>query len=222
MRYFSKFVLSAGLVFLLAMAARAAQPSAMAEQDPTDRFLLACSMFPSTVTEAGLRAEYGAGSVVSALVPDYWGADGDTTKGVALFGDSPDRLELAWRTLQGVRQLWLVTVESPKNRWHTTGGVVIGMDLVTLEQLNGRPFLVNGFEGDDNSSVQSWSGGKLRVLDGPSCRVRVSLMPRRGAEAERLTTVLRNRELQGEGLFPSSDAVVRELNPQVVRLAIER
>ncbi len=49
----------------------------------------------------------------------------------------------------------------PESFWHLANGVRVGMDLRTLEQLNGKPFDIAGHEGDGVGGVQDWRGGKL-------------------------------------------------------------
>lgn len=211
------------VLFVAAVGAQNPKSTAVQGEASRDPFVLSCDRFPVTVTEAELRARYGSSNVTTALVPDYWGAEGNTTDGVALLDAmSNQRLELAWFTNRGTRQLWMVRTSTPTSRWRTSGGVTVGMDLRALEALNGRPFVVGGFEGDEPSSVQSWSGGRLANQDDTACRVVVSLEPPADGGNEQLLVQLLNRELAGEATFSSDDRAVRALNPRVIRLMIRR
>lgn len=190
---------------------------------PQEGFVMSCDRFPGTLTEDDLRVRYGASNVSTASVPDYWGAEGETTDGVALFAATPDqRLEFGWFVNQGRRQSWMARTSASASRWRTPAGVAVGMDLPALEALNGRPFLVTGFEGDELSTVQSWSGGRLASQDVDGCRVVVYLQPSAQGDNDRRLHQLLSRQLKGERLFSSNDAAVRAIDPRVIRLMIRR
>jgi hypothetical protein len=58
------------------------------------------------------------------------------------------------------------------NAWNVAG-ITIGSTLAEVQKVNGRPFLVNGFEWDYGGLVTNWKGGMLgRPLPG-GCTVRL-------------------------------------------------
>ncbi len=210
-------------IVLLVAVTGGATPGAVSAQivEATDSFVLSCDRFPATLTEAQLRARYGAPAVTAAPVPDYWGGEGATTDGVALFDASSDRrLELAWFTNRGTRQLWLARTTTTTSRWRTAAGVAVGTDVPALQSLNGKPFVLTGFEGHDAGLVQSWSGGQLAGQDKEGCRIVVYLGHRSDRRNEQLLWQLRKRQLSGESSFSSDDPTIRSLNPSVVALMV--
>jgi hypothetical protein len=98
--------------------------------------------------------------------------DGNLRAGTIVRGGDPsEALGILWTDEQRSRP-WQVLLcygrtEGPC-RWHVSNsGIGINTSLDELEKLNGRPFVLLGFERDFAGTVLSWQGGKLeRELEG--------------------------------------------------------
>lgn len=118
-----------------------------------------------------LMQRYGQEAVIQA---DLRVAEDITYKGVVLLPRASDRrIEVRFTddTLSRVAALTLRDV-ARTSRWNVVG-ITIGSTLAEVEKVNGKPFLVNGFEWDYGGLVTDWNGGRLgRPLQG-GCTVRL-------------------------------------------------
>ena len=108
-------------------------------------------------SEAGLAELLGRGNVSAIGVPL---GEGATEPGTALFPNDPARmLHVLWRDPNARRLPRVVQVRG--DRWHTKDGIRLGTTLKELEEINGGPFTLTGFEYDNSGTVISWEAGKL-------------------------------------------------------------
>ena len=146
-------------------------------------------------TLSTLRRRYGEANV---RIVELDGAEGETQRGIELFGDDPSRrLQLFMQdetTLTGVS---LARAAGTHSRWHLDNGVRLGMGLAELVALNGRALTFNGMEWDYGGVVADWHGGKLANVPGSATFRAVSLAAVDDAPA-------RSYPL-GDGLFRSDD-----------------
>jgi hypothetical protein len=165
--------------------------------------------FTPDVDEAALLARFGPSNVAGGQV-DL--GEGQHDDGTILFGQDPeDRVEILWSLkIDRRRPAWL-RVQGESSHWRSSEGLTLGLDLKSIERINGKPFRLLGFDWDYAGTVMSWSGGRL---DQPStkapCATRVRLAPSGPAAAERV-----ERQVAGEREFSSGHPAMQTLNPRV-------
>ena len=189
-----------------------------ATQTQPDRFLLACSAFPPTTTDADLRARFGSENVSVESVADPNGAEGDMTEGTVLFAkDATARLEISWRDATEKRRPSVISRLASRGRWHTPSGITLGTNLKAIEKLNGRPFRLAGLAFDLQGTVMSWRGGRLQAEDTEDCHLGVRL---RVESAGTRATVELEKQVMGDGEFSSGHPAMQALNPTVYELRL--
>lgn len=170
---------------------------------------------PGTTSE-NLAAAFGDANVVSV---DSIGVGEDLYEpGVVIFGDTDDRVELTWGDPSDRYSSNRASIGGDQGSWHTPRGLRLGLDLRSVEVINGRPFQLTGFAWDYQGTVLSWEGGRLEGLDDARCRMIVRLQPERdGADAEFRRAY---SQVRGDRLFSSAHWAMRLLNPKVYELLI--
>ena len=144
-------------------------------------------VFPNS-TSATLRAAIGEDAVVDRNIGM---GEGEFEAGTIIYPDDPTRsLAIIWHDAERRERPKTVMVcyhpdpwseESEPCRWRTAGGIGLGTRLSELEELNGRPFTLTGFEWDYSGTVLSWAGGRLEeLLDPHGWRTLVRLAPQTG------------------------------------------
>jgi len=156
-----------------------------------------------------LMLRYGGEAVIQDDLP---GAEDLTYKGVVLSPRAMDRRIEIWFTDDTLNQVaGLGIPETVKtSRWNVAG-VTIGSSLAQVQRINGKPFLVNGFEWDFGGWVADWKGGIFgRPLRG-GCKVAL----RFGTDA------ITPKGLSGEGVKVFSDnATLVKLRPVVTGIVL--
>jgi hypothetical protein len=109
-------------------------------------------------TEYSLREAYGSGNV--AIRPISLG-EGWQEEGVVLFPGTKNELEIVWDMEAANGHPAFVRIARDSTRWRTAEGVTIGTPLWKLEQLNGAPFALKGFEWDLAGLVTDWNRGRF-------------------------------------------------------------
>jgi hypothetical protein len=92
----------------------------------------------------------------------------------------------------------------------------LGTSLKQLEQFNGRPFLLAGFEWDYSGSVTSWENGSLATeLNGERGRVLVRLDSGNQVSPEE------ESQVAGDGDFSSHYPIMQKINPVAYQIIWE-
>jgi hypothetical protein len=111
-----------------------------------------------------LRRLYGKTEVIDRGIDTEPGLD--PVPGSLVFpNDSARRLEVIWRDATRTRPS-RVRIYEPKSLWRTSQGIGIGTTLLEVEKLNGKPFVLTGFESDFGGTVVDWNGGRLAPWQG--------------------------------------------------------
>ena len=175
---------------------------------------LSCAMFSADTSETGLIARFGAENVTTAPVI---GLDDGPSEGTVLFPSTPDaRAEILWLDRESKRRPAWIVVKGEHSRWRTTKGITLGIELLTLEQTNRRPFRLAGFQTERQGAVISWAGGRLETPDTDGCHVAIHMQPRYdGAEDSALM-----RQVRAGREYSSGHRAIQALNPRVVSLTI--
>lgn len=164
---------------------------ALAQQAPVSEGPITCTA-PVAVTDTarGLKQRYGK----DAVVQDLPGAEGETNKGIVLFPKAPDRrIEVAFVDDKMNRVSGLTLRDAKTSRW-TIAGVTLGASLADVQKVNGKPFIVSGFEWD-YGGYADWKGGALAKPMAGGCNVIV----RFGKDASA------PKSLSGDGVKVASD-----------------
>lgn len=189
---------------LLLVASPAFAQSAAPQEGP-----ISCSV-PVSPTDSvkSLRERYGEALAVEELP----GAEGETYKGLVLLPRARDRrIEVSFVDDTMKRVSGLILRDTAKSsRWNVLG-VSIGSSLVDVQKINGRPFLVSGFEWDYGGFVVDWKGGALgKPLPG-GCTVTLRFGKNAGAP----------KALLGDGVKAASDnAAMVKFAPVVTEIGV--
>jgi hypothetical protein len=141
------------------------------------------------------------------------GPEGSKLMASVLFPRDPKRrLEVLWHN-EGSRSQTNLIVISGQSTWTAPKGLRLGLPLVALEKLNGKPFKLNGFDNESAGQVTDWQDGALAKLPG-GCQVGIRLAPDpKAPEAAR-------GEVSGNQAFVSSDAKMRAVAPKVSEIIL--
>jgi hypothetical protein len=141
------------------------------------------------------------------------GPEGSKLMASVLFPRDPKRrLEVLWNN-EGARSDTHLIVINGQSTWTAPKGVRLGLGLVALEKLNGKPFKLNGFDNDSAGQVTDWQDGALTKIPG-GCQVGIRLAPDpKGPQAAR-------SEVSGNKAFLSTDANMRAVAPKVVEIIL--
>ena len=172
--------------------------------------ILACdSTFNPGVSGDQLRQRYGAANVSTEAVSL---GEGFSSTGSVLFSaDSTRRMEIAWKDTVAQRAPLFARIRGDSSAWRTPQGLTLGLSLIDVETLNGRPFQLFGFAFDGSGFVRTWSGGTLDEASSTTCTMRARFDPAvEGPDAEQWF-----RQLQGEQEFSSNHPGMQALNPRV-------
>jgi hypothetical protein len=137
-----------------------------------------------------------------AVIQDLSGTEGDATfKGIVLFPHDKERQIKVWFTDDALKRVDSLSLRATaKSNWKVAG-VTIGSTLAEVQKINGKPFLVNGFQWDYGGFVANWNGGSFgRPLPG-GCKLVLRFDKDAGPP----------EGMSGEGITVSSD------NPTLVK-----
>ena len=169
--------------------------------------------FPAGTAIDDLEQRFGKGVVSSTRV--YVG-EGSYEDAALLFGNSPEeRLEVLWADPRTKRGLRSVCAKGSRTKLRAAKGVSLGMDLGTVEKINGRPFRMSGFGFDGGGGTGSWAGGALERSSGTACELRLTLQPEPGELDDPSYD-----QVAGDHEFSSGHPAMKASNPKVSRLCL--
>jgi hypothetical protein len=171
---------------------------------------VACSdLFGRDSNQGKLVSKYGAPNVAYGEVVGW---DASRLRASILFPNDPKRrLEVLWIDHASRSGISVIAING-NSEWAAPKGLKLGLPLLSLEKINGRPFKLTGFGTAGVASVLGWENGELTTLPG-GCNVGVRL-----AADHRAPAAL--RALPADREFLSSDAAVRAGNPTVIEILI--
>ena len=136
--------------------------------------------------------------------------------GAILYDEDPTRrLHVIWSDSTLRARPKRVYVRADSSLWHLQDDITLGTRLSELEERNGGPFVLAGFEWDYSGTVTSWEGGMLGQLDGPEMRVLLRLDPPWEGHADSVYYAV-----SGDRDFPSDHWAMRRLDPAVYEILI--
>ena len=199
------------LLLVLGMCNGVAERDLHAQQSS----LLECtSTFVKEASAESLAKRFGASNVRSGEV--YVG-EGMYESGTVVFANSmEDRVEILWNDSQAQRLPRIVQIRGNKSHWRTASGLTLGIDLLTVERLNRRPFRLLGFEWDYQGTVTSWAGGTIGLPPSAPCTTLARLWRER-ANADLLKWYL---QVVGDREFSSGHPAMQAINPSVIEVLL--
>jgi hypothetical protein len=167
-------------------------------------------------SEADLRKIYGSKNVRAGEVGL---GEGESVPGTILFpNDQRRRLEIAWKNAKTRKTPDFVQFAGAQSVWKITPNIGLGTTLKTLEQINGKGFVLLGFEWDYSGTVVSWNGGALARRFGKDNRfvtLRLSPQTYNRALEKDLNAVV------GDGEFSSKNKSMQKINPRVYQVIVK-
>ena len=172
--------------------------------------VVACSgLFGPDSSHAKLAAAFRAKNVGFAQVDS---SSGTKVMATVLFAKDPkERLEVWWSNPASRRTTHLIVINGQSD-WIAPGELHLGLTLAELEEQNGKPFKLSGFDKNNVATLTDWSGGQLSAPAG-GCKVGISL--RADPKAASAAT-----NLSADRVYSSNDAALRAVNPTVSEILI--
>lgn len=156
-------------------------------------------------TAATIRKRFGAAAVRAKID----GAEGQQIDGIVLWPKDPARrLELYLSEDKALRITGVGVLG--KSRWQV-GGLRLGDGIVKVQQLNGKPFKLSGFDWDYGGYANDMQHGKLDTLPG-GCNLSIRFEP---GQVDPYP-----EGISGEVTLSSADPKVRAVRPVVDELSI--
>jgi len=207
----SRTVILALLIFLFI------EPSIVIGAEPIQRDHVRelDKVFTPQTSAANLIELFGEANVTTEQI--YLG-EGSYEEGTVLFKNSDEeKVEILWKDPRSKQFPRIVMIRGKASRWRTTRRLTLGLDLLTVEKLNRRPFRLLGFAWDYEGSVLSWSGGSLEVQGADSCTVGARLRPE-----EQVIDGMRlyYKQVAGDREFSSGHPAMQALNPRVYMVVL--
>jgi len=172
--------------------------------------VIACSgLFGPDSNHAKLAVAFHAKNVGFAQVDAGSGAKVMAT--VLFAGDPKQRLEVWWSNPASRSATHLIVINGQSD-WIAPGELHLGLTLAELEQLNGKPFKLSGFDKNNVATLTDWGGGQLSAPAG-GCKVGISLR----AEPKAASA---SSNFSADRAYSSNDAALRAVNPAVSEILI--
>lgn len=189
-----------------AMPATAQAPSALGCTGP----------FARTADERTVAEAFGASHVARADIPI---GEGSTEPGTVVFADDKEkRIDILWHDAAARARpaavifrdgsAWRIALAGLPNR-----SIGLGMPLAEIEDLNGKPFSVNGFGWDGGGFAGSWHDGDLARPSG-GCSLTLRFDHAADAPADAL------EKTNGDIELLSSDSALRRTKPVVIEMVL--
>jgi hypothetical protein len=187
------------------------EPGSVARQSrPAKPQVIACSgLFGPDSSHAKLAAAFRSKNVGFSQVDASSGAKVMAT---VLFAKDPkQRLEVWWSN-QASRSTTHLIVINGQSDWIAPGELHLGLTLAELEQLNGKPFKLSGFDKNNVATLTDWNGGQLSAPAG-GCKIGISLRTDPKAASAL-------GDLPADRVYSSNDVALRTINPTVSEILI--
>jgi len=188
------------------------EPGAIARASrSTKPNIVACSgVFARDSSHARLASAFQSKNVAFMQVD---ASSGGKVMASVLYGKDPKRRLEVWWSKPASRSDTHLIVINGQSDWIAPGELHLGLTLAELEQLNGKPFKLSGFDKDRVATLSDWNGGQLATLAG-GCKVGISL------RADPKTAASALSDLPADRGFTSSDAALRAANPTVSEILV--
>lgn len=146
--------------------------------------------------------------------------EGEYHQGAVVYpGDPTRKAEIVWKDANGKRlpeEIIIRDYRMYKSLWRTPEGITLGTTLKALERLNGRPFLLTGFDWDYGGTVTSWRQGRLEQALGRKLTLRLDPAT---PDPSKIVGQAYN-SVVGDQDVRSDFWVMQQLNPRVYQIVI--
>jgi hypothetical protein len=147
--------------------------AASAESAASSRLIKCEGPFGRNAGHSDLVKAFGSKNVVDQEID---GVEGQKIKASVLYPDDPKaRLEFVWSDEKARRRPTLIRA-TDQSAWATANGIRIGTALAEIEQINGKPFKLSGFDWDYGGRVTDWQDGKLSKPQPGGCLLGVDFV----------------------------------------------
>jgi hypothetical protein len=174
----------------------------------------------SRTSEKELIKIFGARNIKRGIVDV---GEGETEQGTILFPNDPRRRAfILWRDATTRQQPQSVTIRGKNTFWKTDRGITIGTPLKTIEELNGRAFVMTGFGWDYSGTVLHSNGGRMVELGtsaGEEIKDRTLLLRLEPTAALQKTPEY--NAVLGDANYFSNNPALRKLNPRVYEIIVD-
>jgi hypothetical protein len=189
-----------------------AEPAATAKPSrPANLQIVACDgVFGKDSSHLKLAAAFQTKNVAYTEVDA--GAGSKVMASVLFAKDPKRRLEVWWSKPASRSDTHLIVINGQSN-WAAPGDLRLGLTLAELEQRNGKPFKLLGFDKDNVATLSDWNGGQLSALPG-GCKVGINL------RADPKTPAAALSALPADHAYTSADAALRAVNPTVSEILV--
>jgi hypothetical protein len=152
----------------------------------------------------------GANEVPEAATVVF-GSDSSAALAVTWERERPSTVHICFGTLTG------------PCRWRTASGIRIGLPLVELQKLNGKPFQLSGFGFEGEGSVISWREGLLEEDPNACGHLLVRLAPAAQVQGTPLSKQDSNllKQVRGDKPYSSTTFAMVELHLSVTALELQ-
>lgn len=161
-------------------------------------------------SKADLIRIYGSKNVRDAKIGL---GEGEAVPGTVIFPNIPSKkLEIVWKDKKSKKSPEFIQLYGDKSLWKTKEGISLGTSLKELEKINGKPFVLAGFEWDYSGAFFSWNDGKLAKPfgnEGEKATLRLSPKDFDKVLRKDLDAVV------GDGQFSSANKAMQRINPRV-------
>ncbi len=140
------------------------------------------------------------------------GSGGKTMASVVFAKDPKRRLEVWWSKPSNRSDTHLIVINGT-SEWAGPGELRLGLTLAELEQLNGKPFKLSGFDKSNVATLSNWNGGTLASPVG-GCKVGISLRAPSTVPVAAIGALPADRE------FSSTDSAMRAVNPTLSEILV--
>jgi hypothetical protein len=104
-------------------------------------------------------------------------------------------------------------------KWHAVapgGNIGVGVKMLDLEKINGKPFTIHGFGYGYGGNIESWDGGKIEKFDcNNSLLLGVDGVRNREGEFTVNVTSEEKQSFSGNRSIPTTNEGLRKLNPAI-------
>ena len=173
-------------------------------------------LMTATASAADLIAAYGAENVRDEPYPL---GEGESESGTVIFPDDPaKRVLILWNDLEKKAMPLAARIDGAGSQWKTAEGLAVGSTLKSVEQLNGKPFMLYGFGWDYGGQLVDSNGGALKDLphEDPEGGFRggallLTFQPDANAD---------DSAVLGDGTFSSDHPAMQTLDPKVSTIIV--
>jgi hypothetical protein len=177
----------------------------------TMSYVVACGgVFGRDSSHAKLAIAFHSGNVTFRQVDT---ASGGKAMASVVFAKDPKRRIEVWWSKPSTRSDTHLIVINGASGWTAPGDLRLGLTLAELEQVNGKPFRLSGFDKSNLATLTDWNGGALASPPG-GCKVGISLHAALTASASTINALPVDRE------FNSANAALLAVNPVVSEILV--